>query len=201
MISSGDEFRPQCRPSGPETTDFGVRPAITAHQRITMAKKNSFDVSTGVDLQEVDNAVNQAHKEIATRYDFKGTDCTVDFDRSGSAIKLEADDEYRLTAVLQIVREKLSRRGVPVKNLDQGGVEIGSLGRARQTVGLKQGIDQETAKKMVKAVKDHGFKKVQVQIQADELRVTSPSKDELQQVMAFMKGEDWGVELQFGNYR
>jgi len=166
-----------------------------------MAKKNSFDVSTGVDLQEVDNAVNQAHKEIATRYDFKGTDCTVDFDRSGGAIKLEADDEYRLTAVLQVLREKLSRRGVPVKNLDQGGVEIGSLGRARQTVSLKQGIGQETAKKMVKAVKDHGFKKVQVQIQADELRVTSPSTDELQQVIAFMKGEDWGVELQFGNYR
>ena len=166
-----------------------------------MAKKNSFDVSTGVDLQEVDNAVNQAHKEIATRYDFKGTDCTVDFDRSGSAIKLEADDEYRLTAVLQVVREKLSRRGVPVKNLDHGLVEIGSLGRARQTVGLKQGINQETAKKMVKAVKNHGFKKVQVQIQADELRITSPSKDELQQVMALLKGEDWGIELQFGNYR
>ena len=166
-----------------------------------MAKKNSFDVSTGVDLQEVDNAVNQARKEIATRYDFKGTDCTVEFDRAGAAIKLDADDEYRLTAVLQIVREKLSRRGVPVKNLDQGDLELGSLGRARQIVGLKQGIDQETAKKMVKAVKDHGFKKVQVQIQADELRVTSPSKDELQQVMTFLKGEDWGMELNFGNYR
>ena len=100
-----------------------------------------------------------------------------------------------------MVREKLSRRGVPVKNLDQGGVEIGSLGRARQSVGLKQGIDQETAKKMVKAVKNQGFKKVQVQIQEDELRVTSPSKDELQQVMAFLKGEDWGMELKFGNYR
>ncbi|HIF07580.1 MAG TPA: YajQ family cyclic di-GMP-binding protein [Gemmatimonadetes bacterium] len=166
-----------------------------------MAKKSSFDVSTGVDLQEVDNAVNQAHKEIATRYDFKGTDCKIDFDRAEGAIKLEADDEYRLTAVLQVLREKLTRRSVPVKNLDQSGVEIGSLGRARQSVGLKQGIDQETAKKMVKAVKDHGFKKVQVQIQADELRVTSPSKDELQQVMTFLKGEDWGVELQFGNYR
>ena len=166
-----------------------------------MAKKNSFDVSTGVDLQEVDNAVNQARKEIATRYDFKNTDCKVEFDRDGGAIGLEADDEYRLTAVLQVVREKLSRRGVPVKNLDQSGVEIGSLGRARQTMGLKQGIDQETAKKMVKAVKNHGFKKVQVQIQADELRVTSPSKDELQQVVAFLKGEDWGMELKFGNYR
>lgn len=166
-----------------------------------MAKKNSFDVTTGVDLQEVDNAVNQARKEIATRYDFKGTECTVEFDRADAAIKLDADDDYRLTAVLQIVREKLAQRGVPVKNLDQGSVEIGTLGRARQTLGLKQGIDQETAKKMVKAVKDNGFKKVQVQIQADELRVTSPSRDELQDVQAFLKGSDWGVELQFGNYR
>ena len=166
-----------------------------------MAKKSSFDVSTGVDLQEVDNAVNQSRKEIATRYDFKGTDCTVEFDRSDAAIKLEADDEYRLTAVLQVVREKLTRRKVPLKNLDEGGVVTGSLGRARQVLGLKQGIDQETAKKMVKAVKNHGFKKVQVQIQADELRVTSPSRDELQQVMAFLRGEDWGMELEFGNYR
>ena len=166
-----------------------------------MAKKSSFDVSTGVDLQEVDNAVNQARKEIATRYDFKGTDCTVEFDRSGGAINLEADDAYRLKAVLQVVREKLTRRKVPLKNLDEGGVVTASLGRARQVLGLKQGIDQETAKKMVKAVKNSGFKKVQVQIQADELRVTSPSKDELQQVMAFLRGEDWGMELKFGNYR
>ncbi len=166
-----------------------------------MAKKSSFDVSTGVDLQEVDNAVNQSRKEIATRYDFRGTDCTVEFDRSGAAIKLEADDEYRLKAVLQVVREKLTRRKVPLKNLDEGGVVTGSLGRARQILGLKQGIDQETARKMVKAVKSHGFKKVQVQIQEDELRVTSPSKDELQQVMAFLREDDWGMELQFHNYR
>lgn len=166
-----------------------------------MAKKSSFDVSTGVDLQEVDNAANQARKEIATRYDFKGTDCTIDFDRAAGVVKLEGDDAYRLTAVLQVLREKLARRKVPLKNLDQGKVEIGSLGRARQTIGLKQGIDQETGKKMVKSIKDHGFKKVQVQIQGDELRVTSPSKDELQSVMAFLRGEDWGVELKFGNYR
>jgi uncharacterized protein YajQ (UPF0234 family) len=166
-----------------------------------MAKKSSFDVTTGVDLQEVDNALNQARKEVATRYDFKGTDCSLEFDRNAGALQLEADDEYRLGALLQVVREKLSRRGVPVKNLDQGEVEIGTLGRARQGIGLKQGIDQETAKKMVKAVKDHGFKKVQVQIQGEELRVTSPSKDELQGAMALLKGEDWGVELQFGNYR
>ena len=166
-----------------------------------MAKKNSFDVSTGIDLQEVDNAANQAKKEIATRYDFKGTNCTIELDRAANVIKLEGDDEYRLTAVLQVLREKLARRNVPLKNLDVSQVEVGSLGRARQTVGLKQGIDQETGKKMVKAVKGSGFKKVQVQIQGDELRVTSPSRDELQAVMAFLKGEAWGVELQFGNYR
>ncbi len=166
-----------------------------------MAKKNSFDITTGIDLQEVDNAVNQAHKEIATRYDFKGTNCTIELDRAANVIKLEGDDGYRLGAVLQVLREKLARRKVPLKNLDVSEVEIGSLGRARQTIGLKQGIDQETGKKMVKAVKDNGFKKVQVQIQGDELRVTSPSRDELQAVMTFLKGTDWGIELQFGNYR
>ena len=101
-----------------------------------MAKKSSFDVSTGIDLQEVDNAVNQARKEIATRYDFKGTKCTIELDRAASLIKLEGDDEYRLTAVLQVLREKLARRNVPLKNLNQSDVETGSLGRARQTVGL-----------------------------------------------------------------
>jgi len=166
-----------------------------------MAKKSSFDVTTGIDLQEVDNAVNQAHKEIATRYDFKGTNCTIEFDRTGDLVKLEGDDEYRLSAVLQVLREKFARRHVPLKNLSVGDPEVGTLGRARQTIGLKQGIDQETAKKMVKAVKDNGFKKVQVQIQGEELRVTSPSRDELQAVMAFLKAEDWGLELQFGNYR
>lgn len=166
-----------------------------------MAKNNSFDVSTGVDLQEVDNAVNQAIKEIQTRYDFKGTNCTIDFDRAAASIKLEADDEYRLKAVVQVLREKMSRRGVALKNLDEGEVEDATLGRARQTIGLKQGIDQETAKKIVKAVKDEGFKKVQVQIQGDELRVTSPSRDQLQEVIQFLKSRDWGVELTFGNYR
>jgi uncharacterized protein YajQ (UPF0234 family) len=166
-----------------------------------MAKTSSFDVSTGVDLQEVDNAVNQAHKEIATRYDFKGSNCELEFDRKNALLKLEGDDEYRLGQLLAVLREKLVRRGVPVKNLDEGTVEAATLGRARQTVGLKQGIDQETAKKIVKAVKDEGFKKVQVAIQGEELRVSSPSRDMLQEVMAFLRKGDWGVELQFGNYR
>ena len=163
--------------------------------------QNSFDISTGVDLQEVDNAVNMARKEIATRYDFKGTSCTLEFDRAAGAVKLDADDEYRLQALLGVVREKLTRRKVPVKNLDEGKMEIGSLGRARQTIGLKQGIDQETAKKISKDIRDLKLKKVQVSIQGDELRVTSPSRDSLQEVMAFARSQDYGMELTFGNYR
>jgi len=166
-----------------------------------MAKTSSFDISTGVDLQEVDNAVNQARKEVATRYDFRGTNCTMEFDRTAGAIQLDADDDYKLTALLQLLKERMVRRGVPVKNLDEGKVEHGSLGRARQRVGLKQGIDQDTAKKISKAVRDQPFKKVQVQIQGDELRVTAPSRDTLQEVITFLRGEDYGVELQFGNYR
>ena len=90
---------------------------------------------------------------------------------------------------------------MPLKNLDEGKVEVGSLGRARQTLGLKQGIDQETAKKISKDIRDEGFKKVQVSIQGEELRVTSPSRDTLQEVIAFVKSRDYGMELQFGNYR
>ena len=166
-----------------------------------MAKKQSFDISTSVDFQEVDNAVNQAIKETRTRYDFKGTNCELDFDRDAGAVKLEADDEYRLTQLIAVLREKLSRRKVPLKNIDEGQIEIGSLGRARMVVGLKNGIDQETAKRIVKDVRDEGFKKVQVQIQGEELRVTSASRDDLQAVMAFLKPKDYGVELMFGNYR
>jgi uncharacterized protein YajQ (UPF0234 family) len=166
-----------------------------------MAAKQSFDVSTGVDLQEVDNAVNQAIKEIQTRYDFKGTKCVIELDRPAFAIKLDADDEFKLKALMGVVREKLSRRQVPLKNIDEGKVEIGGLGRARQIVKLKNGIDQETAKRIVKDVKGGGFKKVQVAIQGEELRVTSPSRDELQDVIRFLKARDYGMELKFGNYR
>ena len=166
-----------------------------------MAKKQSFDISTSVDLQEVDNAVNQAIKETRTRYDFKGTDCTIELDRAAEAVKLAADDEYRLTQLMGVLREKLSRRSVPLKNVHEGKIEVGSLGRARMVATLKSGIDQETAKKISKDIRDGGFKKVQVQIQGEEVRVTSPSRDELQAVIAFLKPKDYGVELMFGNYR
>jgi uncharacterized protein YajQ (UPF0234 family) len=166
-----------------------------------MANQNSFDVSTGADLQEVDNAVNQAVKEIGQRYDFKGSHCTIDFDRGKSLITIDADDDYKLKAVYDVLQTKFIKRGVPIRNMKPGTVQQASLGRVRQVVTLTQGIPTDTAKEMVKAVKGAGFKKVQVAIQGDELRVSSPSKDELQSVMQFLRGEDFGIELKFGNYR
>lgn len=166
-----------------------------------MATQCSFDVSTGVDLQEVDNAVNQAGKEIASRYDFKGTHCTIDFDRDKATIALHADDAYRMEALLEVVRGRLIKRGVPVRNLRIGDPVPATGSSVRQTIGLAQGIEQATAKEIQRAVRDAGFKKVQVAIQGDELRVTSPSRDALQEVMAFLRGQAFDVELQFGNYR
>ena len=166
-----------------------------------MAANPSFDISTGVDLQEVDNAVNQAQKELATRYDFKGTHCTIELDREKATIALHADDDFRMEALLEIVRGRLIKRGVPIKNLKIGDPVPSAGSSVRRTLSLTQGIAQETGKKIQRAIKDAGFKKVQAAIQGDELRVTSPSKDELQAVMAFLRSQDFDVELQFGNYR
>ncbi len=166
-----------------------------------MASNPSFDVSTGADLQEVDNGVNQALKEIAQRYDFKGTHCTIEFDRGKAEIRLSADDEFRMDQLLEVLRGKLIKRGVPVKNLEIGDPVAGTGTSVRRTIGLTQGIPQDASKKMVKAIKDQGFKKVQTSIQGDELRVTAPSRDELQAVIGFLRTQDFGIELKFGNYR
>src|SRR5690625_2765189 len=166
-----------------------------------MAKRHSFDISTGVDLQEVDNAVNQAVKEVGQRYDFKGVHATIDFDRAKGQLRLEADDEYKMKALYDVLQSRLVKRGVPLKNLKVASTEEGTLGRVRQVVDLMQGIPSETAKSIAKAIKDRKMKNVQVAIQGDELRVSSPSRDALQEVIQFLSGEDFGVELQFGNYR
>ncbi len=166
-----------------------------------MASNASFDISTGADLQEVDNAVNQALKEIAQRYDFKGTHCTIEFDRPTAEIRLSADDEFHMDALLDVLQGRMIKRGVPVKNLKIGDPVQGTGQSVRRTVSLTQGIPQDAAKKIVKAIKDGGFKKVQAAIQGDELRVTSPSRDELQAVMASLRGQDFGIELKFGNFR
>ncbi len=167
-----------------------------------MASTSSFDISTGADLQEVDNAVNQALKEVQQRYDFKGTHCTVEFDRAKGQIRLHADDEFRMKSLLDILNGRLIKRGVPVRNLTTGDFEAATGTSVRCTVTLTQGIAGDVAKRITKALKDNkAFKKVTASIQGEEIRVTSPSRDELQAVIAFLRGEDFGIELKFGNYR
>ena len=142
-----------------------------------MAQTSSFDVTTGVDLQEVDNAVNQAQKEIGQRYDFK------------------------MRALFDVLQSKLIKRGVPVKNLDIGETKPAGGDTVRKEIKLKTTLDSETAKKVAAAIKDAKLKKVQAAIQGDQVRVSSPSKDDLQEAIALLRGKDFGVELKFGNYR
>ena len=166
-----------------------------------MAGLASFDVSTGADLQEVDNAVNQATKEVAQRYDFKGSKCAIAFDRTTAALTLVADDDFKMKALFDVLQSKLIKRGVPVKNLELGAVTTAANDTVRREIKLTQGIPQEKSKAIVKAIKDRKFKKTQASIQGQEIRVQSPSKDELQEVMAFLRSQDFGLELKFGNYR
>ncbi|HEX5439188.1 MAG TPA: YajQ family cyclic di-GMP-binding protein [Gemmatimonadaceae bacterium] len=166
-----------------------------------MAQQSSFDVTTGVDLQEVDNAVNQAQKEIAQRYDFKGSKSTIEFRRGDNLLVLVADDDYKMRALFDVLQAKLIRRNVPVKNLDIGEIRPAGGDTVRREVKLKMGLDGETAKRVAAAIKDAKLKKVQASIQGDQVRVSSPSKDDLQQAMALLRSQDFGVELQFGNYR
>src|SRR6266704_2050234 len=158
-------------------------------------------LTTGADLQEVDNAVNQATKEVAQRYDFKGSKAAVAFDRAQAALTLVADDDFKMKALLDVLQTKLVKRGVPVKNLELGPVTPAAGDTVRREIKLTQGIAQEKAKAIVKAIKDKKFKKAQASIQGTEIRVQSPSKDELQEVIAFLRSQDWGIELKFGNYR
>lgn len=167
-----------------------------------MAKDASFDITTSVDLQEVDNAVNQAAKEIAQRYDFKDAKlATVELKRTEGLVKLSSDSDMRLRAMWDILQSKLIKRGVPVANLDAGEPAPGGGDTWHRDIKLKQALDSDTTKKVVAAIKGQKFKKVQASIQGDTVRVVSPSRDELQTVMTFLKTEDFGVELQFGNYR
>lgn len=166
-----------------------------------MAQQQSFDVTTGVDLQEVDNAVNQAQKEIAQRYDFKGSKASIEFRRGEGLLVLVADDDFRMRALFDVLQTRLIKRGVPVKNLDVGDVRPAGGDTVRREVKLKTSLDGDTARKIVAAIKDGGFRKVQAAIQGDQVRVSSPSRDDLQAVIALLRSRDFGVELQFGNYR
>ena len=166
-----------------------------------MAQQASFDVTTGVDLQEVDNAINQAQKEIAQRYDFKGSKATIEFKRGEGLIALVADSDFQMTALFDVVQTKLIKRGVSVKNLDIGEIKPAGNDTVRREIKLKTALDSDTAKKVSAAIKDAKLKKVQASIQGDQVRVTSPSKDDLQGAMALLRSQDFGVELKFGNYR
>ena len=166
-----------------------------------MATTPSFDITSGVDMQEVDNAVNQARKEIVQRYDFKGSKASIDFKRAENTIDLVADDAFKMEALWDILQTRMVRRGVPVRNLDSG--ELIPIGgnMVKKTIKLTQGIPIERAKEIVQFLKERKLKKVQASIQGDQVRVTSASKDDLQEAIAALRQGDFGVELQFGNYR
>lgn len=159
---------------------------------------SSFDIVSKVDKQEADNALNQAHKEIEQRYDFKGTGASISW--SGEKILIAANSEDRANAVLDVFQTKLIKRGISLKSLDSG-EPFASGKEFRIESTLKQGIEQDAAKKISKLIRDEGPKGVKAQIQGDELRVSSKSRDDLQEVIALLKGADLDVDLQFVNYR
>lgn len=163
-----------------------------------MPSENSFDIVSKIDLQEVDNAVNQASREISTRYDFKGSISSVV--REGNTITVVGDDDYKLKSVIDILQTKLSKRGIPLNGLVYGKVEQASGGSLRQKIDIQQGIPQEKAKEIVKLIKNSKLK-VQASVQGDQVRVSGKSRDDLQSIIAVLKNEDFGISMQFTNYR
>lgn len=158
----------------------------------------SFDVVSEVNLQEVDNAVNQAMKEIGQRYDFKGSKCNIE--RKEKVLHIVADDDYKLQATLDVLQGKLVKRGVPLNNLDYGKVEPAAGGTVKQDVTVQVGVPQEKAKAIVKEIKDSKLK-VQGAIQGESVRVTGKNKDDLQTCIAHLRAKDFGLSLQFNNFR
>ena len=162
---------------------------------------SSFDITSPVDFAEVDNALNQARKEIGQRYDFKGATAEITLDVAAKTLTLLTDDEMKMNAVWEIVQTRLTRRGVPVKNFKKADSEPAAGSKLRRVIPIQQGIPIEAAREIVKFIKEKKFKKVQASIQGEQVRVTSPSKDELQLTMQHLRAEDFGVSLAFGNYR
>ena len=166
-----------------------------------MAATASFDITSEIDFQEVDNALNQARKEVGQRYDFKGAKAQIELNAADKTLTLGADDEMKMNALWEIVQTRLVRRGVPVKNFKAPESEAAAGGTLRRVIPIQSGIPIESAREIVKFIKDKKLKKVQASIQADQVRVSSPSKDELQAAMHALREHDFGVALQFGNYR
>ena len=159
----------------------------------------TFDVVSEVDMQEVRNAVDQASREVSTRFDFKNTDTTVEL--SGQEIHLHSATEDRLKALQQVLEEKMIRREVSLKALDKGKIEEAAKGTARQTIKIKAGLDSDHAKQINKLIKDMGLKGIQSQTQGDQVRVTGKKRDDLQNVIQKLKEADLDVPLQFTNFR
>ncbi|NJD90980.1 MAG: YajQ family cyclic di-GMP-binding protein [Geobacter sp.] len=158
----------------------------------------SFDIVSKVDLQEVDNAVNQAVKEIGQRYDFKGSKAEVT--RENDSIKVLGDDDYKLKAVIDVLQSKFLKRGISIKALQYGKVEQASGGMVRQLITVQQGISKEKGKEIIAVIKESKVK-VQAQIQDDQVRVSGKNRDDLQETIALLKGKDLDVEMQFTNFR
>lgn len=165
-----------------------------------MAATYSFDVTSSIEMPEVDNAVNQARKEIGQRFDFKGSIAAIELDQKANTLTLTAEDNFKLESVWDVLQTRLIKRNVPVKNMKRGDIIPSAGSSVKQVITLQQGIPIEGAKEIVKHLKDLK-KKVQASIQGDQVRVTSSSKDELQDAMQALRAKDFGVQLQFGNYR
>ena len=166
-----------------------------------MAAQSSFDITSPIDFQEVDNALNQARKEVGQRYDFKGAKAEIELNTTEKTLTLVADDEMKMNALWEMVQARLVRRNVPVKNFDVGKSEPAAGATVKRVIKVQEGIPTEAAKEIVKYLKDKKLKKVQASIQGDQVRVTSGSKDDLQEAMRALRDHDFGVALQFGNYR
>lgn len=165
---------------------------------MSMAKDCSLDVVSDVDMQEVDNFIQQTVKEISQRFDFRGSRSTVTLEKD--TIKILADDELKLKNVLDILQAKAIKRGVSIKTFDYGKIEGAAHGCVRQTVTIKKGISKEKAKDVIAAIKDSKLK-VQTQIMEDQIRVSGKNKDDLQKVISLLKQQDFGLDLQFINFR
>ncbi len=163
-----------------------------------MAEENSFDIVSKIDLAEVDNAINQTRKEIATRYDLKGSNCSLE--RQDRQVVLMAEDKFKVRSIDEIFRQKLAKRAVPLKGLAFSEPAPAAGGQFRQTVDIQNGIPTEKAREIAKVIKDLKLK-VQASIQGDQLRVKSPKKDDLQAVIQNLKAKDFGIDVQFTNYR
>lgn len=176
----------------------GVDFIFTVEGRDRMAKEASFDVVSKVDLQEVNNAVTQARREIETRFDFKGSKSEIRVE--DEALTLISDDEYKLSQLLDVLHTKLIKRDVSLKALKPGKIQPAAGGTVRQVFTLTQGIDQTVAKQITKVIKDSKVK-VQAQIQGDQVRVTGKNRDDLQQIIQLLQSQDFDAPLQFTNYR